>query len=198
MSLRGAALLAACVVSMLAGCGSPQGPVQAAPSSSVSPPVSASVDPGPDSAPIMMDPEVVPANPSASCHAVNGQADAHCTPGVQNPQVTQKTIHQTICVPLWTSKIRPPVSYTNDLKRKQMLAYGETGSMANYEEDHLIPLEAGGDPMDPRNLWPEPRIGSHNASQKDHDEDVTKADICSGRITLVQGQVRLLTKWTHS
>jgi hypothetical protein len=28
--------------------------------------------------------------------------------------------------------------------------------MACYEEDHLIPLEDGGGPTDPRNLWPEP------------------------------------------
>jgi hypothetical protein len=27
--------------------------------------------------------------------------------------------------------------------------------MACYEEDHLIPLEDGGDPTDSRNLWPE-------------------------------------------
>jgi hypothetical protein len=29
-------------------------------------------------------------------------------------------------------------------------------NMACYEENHLISLEDGGDPMDPRNLWPEP------------------------------------------
>jgi hypothetical protein len=29
-------------------------------------------------------------------------------------------------------------------------------NMACYEEDHLISIEDGGDPTDPRNLWPEP------------------------------------------
>jgi hypothetical protein len=28
--------------------------------------------------------------------------------------------------------------------------------MACYEEDHLVSLENGGNPTDPRNLWPEP------------------------------------------
>ena len=30
------------------------------------------------------------------------------------------------------------------------------GSISDYQEDHLISLELGGHPTDPRNLWPEP------------------------------------------
>src|SRR3954447_16464956 len=30
------------------------------------------------------------------------------------------------------------------------------GPSSAYQEDHLISLEIGGDPTDPRNLWPEP------------------------------------------
>ena len=37
-----------------------------------------------------------------------------------------------------------------------MPEYGETGSPSDYQEDHLISLELGGNPTDPRNLWPEP------------------------------------------
>jgi hypothetical protein len=44
------------------------------------------------------------------------------------------------------------VSYTNKLMIKQMVQYGEGGSPADYEEDHVIPLELGGAP-NPRNLW---------------------------------------------
>ena len=51
--------------------------------------------------------------------------------------------------------IRPPVTYTTKLKLKQLRAMGLTGHAAEYEEDHFIPLEVGGHPTDPRNLWPE-------------------------------------------
>jgi hypothetical protein len=41
-------------------------------------------------------------------------------PGALNPAVTQATIHSTICVPSWTATIRPPATYTNRLKRRQL------------------------------------------------------------------------------
>ena len=44
------------------------------------------------------------------------------TPGVVNPDVTQATIATTICRRGWTRTIRPPVSYTNDLKRRGLRA----------------------------------------------------------------------------
>jgi hypothetical protein len=109
------------------------------------------------------------------------------TPGVLNPDVTQANIGSTICTRGWTSTIRPPESYTNDLKRKQMRLYGETGSMSGYQEDHLISLELGGSPTDPRNLWPEPYP---RASQMDQIENQLNAQVCSGQLTLAQAQER--------
>src|SRR4051794_16847852 len=47
-------------------------------------------------------------------------ADAQLTPGVLNPDVTQATIATTICVHGWTRTVRPPSSYTGDLKLRQM------------------------------------------------------------------------------
>jgi hypothetical protein len=63
------------------------------------------------------------------------------TPGALNPNVRQGTIRRTICEAGWTAKVRPPVSYTNTLKAKQMLIYELGGSPSLYEEDHLVPLE---------------------------------------------------------
>ena len=83
-------------------------------------------------------------------------ASATLTPGAVNPDVTQATIGSTICVRGWTRTVRPPVDYTNALKVKQMRMYGEAGDSSRYQEDHLISLELGGAPSDPRNLWPEP------------------------------------------
>ncbi len=112
-------------------------------------------------------------------------ADPRRTPGVLNPDVTQANIRSTICRSGWTSTIRPPSSYTDALKRRQMRAYLEPGSMSQYQEDHFISLELGGDPTDPRNLWPEPYP---RASQMDQQENELNAEVCSGRLSLADAQ----------
>jgi hypothetical protein len=106
-------------------------------------------------------------------------------PGVVNPEVTQANIRTTICRSGWTKTIRPPVEYTNDLKRKQIRAYGLHGAPSAYQEDHLISLEVGGDPTDPRNLWPEPYP---RAAEVDQIENELNAQVCSGALTLEQAQ----------
>jgi hypothetical protein len=129
------------------------------------------------------------------CHVVDGVADRHCTPGALNPNVSQANIHGTICVPGWTATIRPPASYTTTLKRRQKIIYGETGlTDAQLEEDHLVSLSAGGNPTSPLNLFPQPWPDAH---RKDFDERQVQRDICSGRITLKQGQNQLLAKWSR-
>jgi hypothetical protein len=112
-------------------------------------------------------------------------ADPLRTPGVVNAAVTQADIRTTICAHGWTRTIRPPVSYTNALKLRQMRRYGERGPASAYQEDHLISLELGGDPTDPRNLWPEPYP---RASAVDRIENELNAEVCSGRLTLVEAQ----------
>src|SRR5579859_7215299 len=131
------------------------------------------------------------------------------TPGVTNPDVTQENIKDNICSKTWSTKlIRPPVTYTNTLKKHQIVEYGDTvhqprASLVNsstgktdttkcvdrsdnpacYEEDHLISLENGGNPKDPKNLWPEPYntkgggviMGAH---QKDIVEGLIHDEIC--------------------
>ena len=105
-------------------------------------------------------------------------------PGVLNPDVTQATIGSTIWDG-WTATVRPPVEYTNDLKVKQMREYGETGSPSDYQEDHLISLELGGDPTDTRNLWPEPYP---RAAGVDRIENELNAKVCGGKLSLREGQ----------
>ena len=113
------------------------------------------------------------------------QADAARTPGVLNPDVTQATIASTICMRGWTKTIRPPTSYTNALKAKQMREYGVGGSLSDYQEDHLISLELGGHPTDPRNLWPEPYP---RASEVDSIENDLNAKVCAGELSLDEAQ----------
>jgi hypothetical protein len=114
-------------------------------------------------------------------------ADLVRTPGVLNPAVTQANIKQTICMPGWTRTVRPPVEYTNALKVKQMRAYHELGSPSDYQEDHLISLELGGNPTDPRNLWPEPYP---RAAQVDQIENDLNARVCSGALGLADAQLQ--------
>lgn len=117
-------------------------------------------------------------------------ADSVRTPGVVNSDVTQATIRSTICRSGWTRTIRPPVDYTNELKLRQMRAYREHGPPSAFQEDHLISLELGGDPRDPRNLWPEPYP---RAAAVDTIENELNAEVCSGKLTLAQAQLKETT-----
>jgi len=110
------------------------------------------------------------------------------TPGVVNPDVTQASIGNTICRRGWTSTIRPPTDYTNQLKLEQMRTYHRTGDASDYQEDHLISLELGGHPTDVRNLWPEPQP---QATKVDRIENELNDAICSGQITLAEAQRRI-------
>jgi hypothetical protein len=114
-------------------------------------------------------------------------ADVVRSPGVLNPEVTQANIDSTICVHGWTKTIRPPTSYTNALKQKQMREYGVDGPPSDYQEDHLISLELGGHPTDPRNLWPEPYP---RASEVDSIENDLNSRVCSGELTLESAQLK--------
>jgi hypothetical protein len=117
-----------------------------------------------------------------------GRASWTLTPGVVNPDVTPSTIHETICRRGWTDTIRPPSSYTEELVLRQMREYRRQGSRSDYQEDHLISLELGGDPTDPRNLWPEPRP---RAERVDRIENELNDAICSGGMSLGDAQRRI-------
>jgi hypothetical protein len=77
------------------------------------------------------------------------------------------------------------VSYANALKVKRMPIYELSGSPSLYEEDHLIPLELGGAPRNPKNLWPEPRTQSRVC---DPLETKLKRQVCKKQITLAKAR----------
>jgi len=120
------------------------------------------------------------------------------TPGATNPAVRQSNIFQTICVSGYTSTIRPPESYTQNLKYRQLDSgynyQGDTNAR-DYEEDHQIPLEVGGSPTSVKNLWPEPRYVTWGASRKDVLENKIHSLVCSGQMSLAQGQRIFQTNW---
>ncbi len=148
--------------------------------------------------------EPVPTISAAPMARLPGEPDPVLTPGSLNPSVTQADIGATVCKSGWTVTVRPPTSYTNALKKTQISQYGYSDtSLAQYEEDHLISLELGGNPTDPRNLWPEPytislpdgrSVGAH---VKDAFETKLKNEVCKGTITLAEAQAEIGDHWVH-
>ncbi|MFE4022258.1 hypothetical protein ACFXPZ_33495 [Streptomyces sp. NPDC059101] len=208
-SARWAAVAAVTVLATtVAGCssgkggGDPKG--AASPSGSVSasaPSGSIPVGPGPQSA------YTVQQQPApGSCH-VHYTADKQplpdpkCTPGATNPKVTPQTLKTTICQSGYTKGIRPPVSITGREKTANAKSYGYTGPLHDAEYDHLISLQLGGDPNDPRNLWVEPPSPGHKPgagpnNPKDGVENKLKAAICSGKADLAKAQQAIAHDWT--
>jgi hypothetical protein len=111
-----------------------------------------------------------------------------------NPAVTQATIDKTICTKGWTATVRPPLSYTDPIKHKLIGELPSTASHrpADYELDHWVPLEVGGNPTDLRNLALQPIV---QARIKDVIENQTHDAVCSGRLTLAQGR-KVFTQMT--
>jgi hypothetical protein len=126
--------------------------------------------------------------------------DLAFTPGTAAPDVTPDNIDQTICVPGFTKPPRrPPAGYTNRLKAEALSDPSRDYSdneMSDYEEDHLIPLELGGDPKDSRNLWPEPYdAGAWGARTKDKLERKLNRLVCAGQVDLRTAQHAIATNW---
>jgi hypothetical protein len=125
------------------------------------------------------------------------------TPGATDGDITQDNIENTICNPQWSTRsIRPPAHYTDQLKREQLreYVYADTNPR-DYEEDHLIPLELGGNPTDPKNLWPEPydtSIADGGAHAKDRVENYLHRQVCSGALSLGEAQQEIASDWYHA
>jgi hypothetical protein len=141
-----------------------------------------------------------------TCHvrmrsAGNPLPDAHCTPGATNPAVSQANLASTICRAGYTTSIRPGTSITNPEKQASARSYGYTGPFGAAEFDHLVSLELGGSPNDPRNLWIEPQSSGFTAAgftlnPKDKVEHALNKAVCGGRVSLTAAQHAIATDWT--
>jgi len=137
------------------------------------------------------------ATPPGSGQNVATEERARTEPfGALNADVSQATIHQTICVPGWTTTVRPSSSYTNGFKLKLMREQGLALSDAfRYELDHYVPLALGRHPRDLRNLWLQFWDGEWGAKTKDRLEVKMKSLVCSGRMTLESAQEAVWMNW---
>lgn len=124
------------------------------------------------------------------------------TPGATDPRVTAVTIHNTICARHYRSTVSLSKPEAKLVKVAVMTTYRSAGMPADYQLDHLIPLELGGS-NDQRNLWPEPweRMGArlvgagHGAESKDKVELALQLKVCAGQITLADAQRLIAADW---
>ena len=125
--------------------------------------------------------------------------DPKLTPGVINSEIKQDNIQNSICIRGYTKRIRPPASYTNHLKKKQIAQYGYGHANPKaFEEDHLISLGIGGNPTDPKNLWPEPKNGHWSASRKNRLENRLHELVCSMSLPLDNAQREISANWIEA
>jgi hypothetical protein len=92
---------------------------------------------------------------------------------------------------------RPPSSYTSKLKVQQIRELGYTDTNpADYEEDHLVQLSLGGNPIDPNNLWPEPWVQAHRDDRIEY-QLYLRACRGIGKPLTVTEAVRWERVWKH-
>jgi hypothetical protein len=137
-------------------------------------------------------------------------------PGAVDPQATKASL----CAAGFTTKsVRPSTSYTGPLKHLELGGGGRIiapsgtnyavvgeqlpGQVGDYELDHLVSLELGGNPESPANLWMEPweRKGARlaplglGAESKDVVENRLHREVCAGTISLAAAQHQIANDW---
>ena len=120
------------------------------------------------------------------------QSPALAGRGSLNPDVTQSTIHQTICVPGYTKQVRPAASFTNGVKDLMLQRAGLKPAASNYTLDHIIPLAIGGHPRKMDNLQLQPW---DEAKRKDRIEVKLQCLVCSGQLPLRTAQRDIAEEW---
>lgn len=125
--------------------------------------------------------------------------------GIDQPGSDPGNLADTVCKPGWAKSVRPPSAHTSALKFAQIIEYGyQDRDLKTYQEDHLAPLELGGAPRDPRNLWPQPNSAtlpdgtSIGADEKDDLEDELHRRVCAGTVLLEDGQRLMAGTWIEA
>ena len=137
------------------------------------------------------------------CWSAEGRAselpDRKLTLGTVNTAISEQQYRAQCHTKNWTRPYRPAVSFTNALKKLQMKRYGyPLADIADYEEDHLVPLCLAGAPQDPANLWPQPRFGTWSADRKDQLETKLCRLACEGEVPLAEAQREIATDWIEA
>jgi hypothetical protein len=110
------------------------------------------------------------------------------TPGEVFPAATATQV----CVSGYSASVR---NVPTSLRYAVFAAYNIDYALhSNYELDHLISLELGGDNAQ-ANLWPEPLNGAGGARVKDKLENKLHSLVCSSQISLTEAQQAISGDW---
>lgn len=123
-------------------------------------------------------------------------ASSACDRGVYNPEVTQETVGQTICVPGYAKAVRPPTNFTNRVKQVLLKrADREPAEVSKYKLDYIVPLALGGHPRKLENFALTLRDGASGARRKNRIEAKLQCLVCSDQVTLADAQREISTDW---
>jgi hypothetical protein len=80
--------------------------------------------------------------------------------------------------------------------RRQLARYHyDDTNPTHFRLDHVIPVELGGDPDAPSNMWPQPLSPTPAAPEKDRVTAYLRQQVCSGAMTLAAAQQAVLNDW---
>ena len=119
--------------------------------------------------------------------------DPTCAPGKLNSTATAN-IAQTICNPTWVaaaSQIQPPPSTLDKL----LIEYQLPGNPVAYALARVIPVQDGGSPTSPLNLYPLPLNGFGGQQTQTLVANQLHDEICSHKITIAQAAKTLEGDW---
>jgi hypothetical protein len=119
--------------------------------------------------------------------------DPACAPGQINRAVIRHTA-QTICNRSWLAaagRLQPPASTKDDL----LYEYQLPGNPLTYVAAPVIPVEDGGSPTSPRNLYPLHINGWGGQETRTLVADQVHDEICSDRITVARAASMLEGDW---
>ncbi|MFZ0089985.1 MAG: hypothetical protein WAL63_10785 [Solirubrobacteraceae bacterium] len=110
-------------------------------------------------------------------------ADPRCTPGALNRAALAHP-RKTICRRRYLAKLEAPEAGLRRLKIAMMITYGSAGAPSTYVLGHVVPVQDGGSPADPKNVWPILRYGWGGALTQAVVANAVHALICAGTVTV--------------
>jgi hypothetical protein len=119
--------------------------------------------------------------------------DPRCAPGHLDRAVTGR-VAQTICRPAWVAAASKP-SPSARTRDRLLIDYSLPGNPATYAIARVVPVQDGGSPTGPGNLYPLPVDGFGSEQTRAQVADDLHDRICSHEITLAQAAHTLEGDW---
>lgn len=120
---------------------------------------------------------------------LSGSTDLYPNHNLTPGEIFSNVTASQVCTSGYSTSVR---NVPTSEKEEVFAEYGIDYSLhSNYEVDHFISLELGGD-NSIKNLWPEPGASPNT---KDKVENYLHSEVCSGKISLVEAQREISTDW---